>query len=129
MKIDQRLKLLAVIALVAFSIWKAYPPSEKLVLGLDLQGGIQLVLQVVDTDKASAESDSDLVDRVIEIVRNRIDQFGVQEPMITKQGKDKIVVQLPGVTDRQRALRIVGKAAHLEFKLVSESFDLLKRAR
>jgi SecD/SecF fusion protein len=128
MKIDQRIKLLAVIALVAFSIWKAYPPHEKLVLGLDLQGGIQLVLQVGDTDKASAESGSDVVDRVIEIIRNRIDQFGVQEPMITKQGKDKVVVQLPGVTDRERALRIVGKAAHLEFKLVSDSVELLKRA-
>jgi protein-export membrane protein SecD len=113
---------------VAFSIWKAYPQREKLVLGLDLQGGIQLVLQVVDTEKASAESGSDVVDRVIEIIRNRIDQFGVQEPMISKQGKDKVVVQLPGVTDRERALRIVGKAAHLEFKLVSDSVELLKCA-
>ncbi|UCF92558.1 MAG: hypothetical protein JSW39_30565, partial [Desulfobacterales bacterium] len=92
MPIQQRLKVLAVIALGAFSIWKAYPPGEKLVLGLDLQGGIQLMLQV-DTAKAAVESGSDLVDRAIEIIRNRIDQFGVQEPMISKQGKDKIVIQ------------------------------------
>ncbi|UCD77024.1 MAG: hypothetical protein JSW26_16520, partial [Desulfobacterales bacterium] len=123
-----KIKVLGVLAVAAFAIWQAYPPGEKLVLGLDLQGGIQLVLKV-DTDQVSAESGTDLVDRVIEIIRNRIDQFGVQEPVISKQGKDKVLVQLPGVTDRERALRIVGKAAHLEFKLVADSVELLKRAR
>jgi len=108
---------------VAVAIWQAYPPSEKLLLGLDLQGGIQLVLQV-ETEKVSADSGGDLVDRVTEIIRNRIDEFGVREPMISRQGKDRVVVQLAGVTDRQRALSVVAKTAHLEFKLVAEGPEM-----
>jgi len=61
-----------------------------------------------------------LVTQVLEVIRNRIDQFGVAEPIITKQGKDKIVVQLPGVKDPERALRVIGQTAQLEFKLVDE---------
>jgi len=60
------------------------------------------------------------VDQCLEIIRNRIDQFGVTEPVIVKQGKDKIVVQLPGVKDPERALRLIGQTAQLEFKLVDE---------
>lgn len=116
---QHKLKALSVIAVVAVATWQAYPPDEKLLLGLDLQGGIQLVLQV-ETEKASTDSGGDLVDRVTEIIRNRIDEFGVREPMISRQGKDRVVIQLPGVTDRQRALAVVAKTAHLEFKLVAE---------
>jgi SecD/SecF fusion protein len=58
------------------------------------------------------------VDQSLEIIRNRIDQFGVSEPMLVKQGKDEIVVQLPGVKDPERALELVGRTAQLQFKLV-----------
>lgn len=58
--------------------------------------------------------------QALEIIRNRIDQFGVTEPVIAKQGEDRILVQLPGVRDPERALEIVGKTAMLEFKLVDE---------
>jgi len=61
-----------------------------------------------------------LLNQVLEVLRNRIDQFGVAEPIITKQGKDKIVVQLPGVKDPERALRVIGQTAQLEFKLVDD---------
>ena len=54
----------------------------------------------------------------LEIIRNRIDQFGVSEPLLVKQGKDEIVVQLPGVKDPERALELVGRTAQLQFKLV-----------
>lgn len=57
----------------------------------------------------------------VETIRNRIDQFGVREPQITAEGEDRIVVQLPGVKDQQRAIELVGKTALLEFKLVDES--------
>ncbi len=60
------------------------------------------------------------VDQCLEIIRNRIDQFGVTEPVIVKQGTDKIVVQLPGVKDPERALKLIGQTAQLEFKLVDE---------
>ncbi|MCS7281065.1 MAG: protein translocase subunit SecD [Desulfobacterota bacterium] len=58
--------------------------------------------------------------QALEIIRNRIDQFGVVEPVITKEGEDRILIQLPGVKDPQRALDVIGKTAMLEFKLVDE---------
>ncbi|OAQ20726.1 protein translocase subunit SecDF [Thermosulfurimonas dismutans] len=60
------------------------------------------------------------VEQSLEVIRNRIDQFGVTEPVIVRQGKDKIVVQLPGVKDPERALKLIGQTAQLEFKLVDE---------
>lgn len=120
-------KVLLIIAVVAFSIWSAYPPQEKINLGLDLQGGMQLLLQV-DHSKIPEAGREDATDRVVEIIRNRIDELGVREPIISKQGKVQVVVQLPGITDRQRAKEIVGKTAHLEFKLVSEDEKVIKDA-
>jgi len=64
----------------------------------------------------------------MEVIRNRVDQFGVGEMVIQKQGKDHIVVQLPGVTDRERALEIVGRTAHLEFRIVSDNAEDMKKA-
>jgi preprotein translocase subunit SecD len=60
----------------------------------------------------------------VETIRNRIDQFGVREPQIIAEGEDRIVVQLPGVKDQQRAIELVGKTALLEFKLVDEGASL-----
>ncbi len=120
-------KVLIIVAAVAFSLWKVYPPQERINLGLDLQGGMQLLLQV-ETEKLPEESRADATERAVEIIRNRIDEFGVREPVISKQGRNQIVVQLPGITDRNRAKEIVGKTAHLEFKLVSEDSELLKKA-
>ncbi|MCX7995286.1 MAG: protein translocase subunit SecD, partial [candidate division WOR-3 bacterium] len=93
-------------------------------LGLDLKGGMHLVLEVDTT--GLREKPSDLRDRALEIVKNRIDEFGVFEPTIEKQGSSRIIVQLPGV-DRERALNIIRKVAHLEFKLVSDKTqDVIK---
>ena len=66
------------------------------------------------------------VDQSLEILRNRVDQFGVAEPVIVRQGADEIIIQLPGVRDPQRALNLIGRTAQLEFKLVDDSpgFDL-----
>jgi preprotein translocase subunit SecD len=63
----------------------------------------------------------DAVDRSLEILRNRVDQFGVAEPNILKQGNHRIVIELPGVQDPARARELIGKTALLEFKLLSES--------
>lgn len=120
-------KVLLIVVAVAFSVWKAYPLDEKINLGLDLQGGMQLLLQI-ETDKVPVEHRQDATERVVEVIRNRIDEFGVREPVITKQGKDQVVVQLPGVTDRERAKEIVGKTAHLEFRIVSDNTDLIQKA-
>src|SRR3989338_322807 len=120
-------KVLLIVVAVAFSVWKAYPLDQKINLGLDLQGGMQLLLQI-ETDKVPVEHRQDATERVVEVIRNRIDEFGVREPVITKQGKDQIAVQLPGITDRDRAKEIVGKTAHLEFRLVSDNAELLSKA-
>jgi len=86
------------------------------------------LLLKVDTSKLNEKAKADAADRAIEVIRNRIDQFGVRETSIQKQGSDEIVVQLPGVTDRARALEIIGKTALLEFKLVERDSDKLKAA-
>jgi len=121
-------KLLLIVAVIVFSVWKAYPPQEKIALGLDLQGGIHIALRV-DLEKIPEAARKDAVDRAVEIIRNRIDQFGVKEPSIQKQGRDQIIVQLPGVTDRKRAAAIIGRTALLEFKLVTDDLTLAEKAK
>ncbi|HFQ91007.1 MAG TPA: protein translocase subunit SecD [Desulfobulbus sp.] len=208
-----KLKLGLLFTIVVFSImtlvpsfyphapnwWKKYLAPEGLKLGLDLQGGMHLVLRV-DLDKAVENSlelaagdlkeslaekgitavqldsgdpkkiifslpntgaldtvkqvikdqfpnldikveaekgsfpritlqlkpeevnfiDKNAVSQSLEIIRNRIDQFGVAEPVIVRQGNDEIVVQLPGVKDPKRAMALIGQTAQLEFKLVAD---------
>jgi preprotein translocase subunit SecD len=191
-----RIGLVAVVVLLC--LWYLYPPRESINLGLDLQGGIHLVLGV-EADKAIAsevertaedvktalekkgigvrrvarEGNTALVVELanpqnwndalsvtsgpeygaferrdedqasgrfrmvmsprevsrlrdlavrqgVETIRNRVDQFGVAEPTITRQGEDRILIQLPGVQDPARAKSLIGKTAHLEFKMLDE---------
>ncbi len=94
--------------------------NRSLHLGLDLQGGMNLILEVDKTSLTKEESEGS-VDRVLEILKNRIDQFGITEPLIEKQGNERISVQLPGVVDRERAKSLIGKTAQLEFRIVAEN--------
>ena len=189
-----RIALVVIVALG--SVWYLYPPKQTINLGLDLQGGIHLVLGV-ETDKAlasqtdrAAEDLKSALDKKgigvarvtregqativvelaspqawndaltvagefatfertdldqargrfklamsqrettrlrdlavrqgVETIRNRVDQFGVAEPTITRQGDDRILIQLPGVQDPERAKALIGKTALLEFKLLDE---------
>ncbi|MEO0079240.1 MAG: protein translocase subunit SecD [candidate division WOR-3 bacterium] len=96
-------------------------------LGLDLVGGMHVVLDV-DRSQLSEEEARRAPERALEVIRNRIDQFGVFEPTIQKTDKGRILVQLPGV-DRDRALSIIKQPAHLTFQLVEEKakvYDVLK---
>ena len=120
-------KVLLIIAVIALTIQLAYPPSEKIDLGLDLQGGMHLVLEV-DTSDLSDAAKKDAVGRALEIIRNRIDEFGVREPSIQRQGNYQIIVQLPGITERERAINLIGKTALLEFKVVSDNPQQLTEA-
>ncbi|MBU1887715.1 MAG: protein translocase subunit SecD [Candidatus Omnitrophica bacterium] len=120
-------RVLVALGVVGFALAGMLPLKEKINLGLDLQGGMHLVLKV-DTSKIPEEAREDAPNRALEIIRNRIDQFGVREPLIQRQGRDSIVVQLPGVTDRERAIELIGRTAQLEFKLVEDSEDLNKQA-
>jgi len=189
---------IVLIVLIA-SAWALYPPKSSINLGLDLQGGIHLVLGVEtdkhvasQTDRAAedfkaaldrrgigvkriareglqtfavelaspqawndaqtvaaefqtferraedqaaarftmtmAERETsrladDAVRQGLETIRNRVDQFGVAEPTITRQGTDRILIQLPGLQDPERAKALIGRTALLEFKLVDEGAD------
>jgi len=93
---------------------------RKLNLGLDLRGGMHLVLEI-DRDKVPEGTDlTDAVERAVEIIRNRVDQFGVAEALVAPQGNRWITVQLPGVKDPQVAKDLIGKTALLEFRLAYE---------
>jgi len=118
--------MLLVIVLIALSVWAIYPPGEKINLGLDLKGGMHLVLEADTRRLPPGESVKDAVDTALEVIRNRIDQFGVREPTIARQGLTRIVVDLPGIEDPQRAIELIGKTALLEFKLLDEKGDLNK---
>ncbi len=107
-------RLIISIALVVVSLVVIFPVRQKIRLGLDLQGGSHILLECVDTPEAPV--DSDAVRRVLEIIRNRVDQLGVAEPVIARQGERRVLVQLPGVTDPQRAIEVIGRTALLEFK-------------
>src|SRR3989475_8160385 len=191
-----RVRIALVAVVVAVSIWYLYPPKKTINLGLDLQGGIHLVLGVEADKHVASQTDraaedlkgalerkgigvrriardgdttiqvalanpqswndvltvvsefstferrdedqaagrfklvaterrinqlrDDAVRQGLETIRNRIDQFGVAEPTITRQGNDRILIQLPGVHDAARAKALIGKTALLEFKLVDE---------
>ncbi len=75
-------------------------------------------------EKETAYIERLAVDQAVETIRNRIDEFGVTEPVIQRQGKDRILIQLPGVKDPKRAIDLIGKTAILEFKLVDEENNL-----
>ena len=191
-----RVRVALVAVVVAVSVWYLYPPKKTINLGLDLQGGIHLMLGVEadkhvasQTDRAAEDLKSalerkgigvrriaregdttiqvelanpqswndvltvvsefsaferreedqaagrfklvatqrrinqlrdDAVRQGLETIRNRVDQFGVAEPTITRQGNDRILIQLPGVQDPARAKALIGKTALLEFKLLDE---------
>ncbi len=120
-------RFVAVVVVLGFSLWSALPLNKKINLGLDLRGGMHLVMKV-DTSKLPAKDRDDAVERAVEVIGNRIDSFGVKEPSITRQGTDEIVLQLPGVTDRKRAISLIGKTAQLEFKLLNEDTNALSEA-
>jgi preprotein translocase subunit SecD len=191
-------RIAVVVAVIAASVWYLFPPGKTINLGLDLQGGIHLVLGVeVDkavenvVERAAADlrgalekkgigaqvtrqgstgvlvqlaapqafndaqavlkdftnfttrasdaaagrvelalTESEVarirdfaVRQAVDTIRNRVDQFGVAEPTIQRQGENRILVQLPGVQDPARAKALIGKTALLEFKLLDEQAD------
>lgn len=90
-------------------------------LGLDLQGGMHLVLELDESKRAfTGEERADAIDRALEIIRNRVDQFGVSEPLIQKVGDERIIVELPGIQDEERAKDLVQRTAFLEFQIVAD---------
>jgi SecD/SecF fusion protein len=147
---NQRIKLGSIVVILILSVWLLWPtftlfrmsPEEveqlkindaprynslldnSLRLGLDLQGGTYLILEV-DLDEIASEDHQSTVDQAIKIIRNRVDQFGVAEPSITQESGNRIVVELPGLPDVERATRLINATAQLELKLVAQRGEML----
>jgi len=92
-------------------------PTDTVQLGLDLEGGMVLRLEA-DMGKLPPSEQEDAVERALEIIRKRVDAFGVAEPTVEKIGANGISVQLPGIRDAERAKALIGERAILEFMLV-----------
>jgi preprotein translocase subunit SecD len=136
-------RVLLIIALVAASAWSLFPRKVvervkrgdryvfdtvtrvPLKRGLDLQGGMHLALEI-DESKGTVPDRSEALDRAIKVVRTRIDEFGVAEPVVQKSGDRQIIVELPGIDDPQRAMAVVQKSAYLEFQITDKTQALEK---
>jgi preprotein translocase subunit SecD len=132
-------RLILIGALVVASVWALFPRDVEVRLrrpdgtfydtiqkriplryGLDLRGGMHLALEVDESQRAVADK-ADAIDRALKVVRTRIDEFGVAEPVVQKAGDERIIVELPGIDDRQRAIQVVQGQAFLEFRITDES--------
>ena len=101
-----------------------YIYRDGLKLGLDLQGGMHLVVEIDDPDGTlTDEARADAIDRAETVLRTRIDELGVEEPLIQKVGSDRIIVELAGISDENQAKDVIRRAAFLEFKLVRSWVD------
>jgi len=139
-----RNRLILIALMIAASIWALWPvkivnevrapngtlrpdtSNQYVKLGLDLQGGIHLALEL-DESKGAIPNKSDAIDRALKVIRTRIDEFGVAEPLIQKEGASRIIVELPGIADPQRAKAIVERSAFLAFHLTDKA-ELFRRA-
>ena len=118
-------KWLSLIAFTAFSLALVYPPKDRIKLGLDLKGGISLVLQL-DMEGLSADAREDALDRALEVIRNRVDAIGTEEPNIYPEPQNnRIVVQIPGLDaeDLEATKILLTDKAFLEFRMVKEDND------
>lgn len=90
------------------------PLTHSIKQGLDLQGGSHVVLQAVETPEMKV--DDDAVKRSVTVVERRVNELGLTEPVIQRQGKDRIIVELPGVKDPEKAIAMLGRTAMLHFQ-------------
>ena len=93
--------------------------------GLDLSGGMHLALDIDET-KGTVANKSEAIDRALKVVRTRIEGLGVSETVIQKEGDDRIIVEIPGIEDRERAIKIAQDQAFLEFQITDETKGLEK---
>jgi preprotein translocase subunit SecD len=106
--------LVAAIAIIAIFGFYIQPLALSIKQGLDLQGGTHVILEAVDTPEAKV--DEDAVQRVVKIIERRVNELGLTEPLIQREGNRRIIVELPGVKDPEKAIELLGKTALLEFQ-------------
>jgi protein-export membrane protein SecD len=121
--------ILVVVLLATWAMFRNYQEREQIVvLGLDLRGGTHMALEINDpTGALGAAGRADALDRALRILRTRIDELGVAEPIVQKVGDERIVVELPGATqdDQRRAREVIQRSAFLEFKIVQSGEDFM----
>ena len=103
-----------VLVIVAVSVFFLKPLALSIKQGLDLQGGTHVLLEAFDTPETKV--DDDAVARTIKILEMRINELGLTEPIVQKQGQKRVIIELPGVKDPEEAIKMIGKTALLEFK-------------
>ncbi len=115
MKNSSQVKLITVLVAVALTLALSMQPlSQNINLGLDLQGGAQVVLQAVpDAGKTVTKED---MQQLVSVLENRVNELGVSEPVLQLEGSDRIIVELAGVDDPDEAIALIGKTARLEFR-------------
>lgn len=106
-----RWRALVVVAVIGGAV--ALVATRPVKLGLDLEGGTQIVLEAQDTDRVRV--DGDVASRTLEVLRRRVDALGVTEPTLQRSGDRRIIVELPGVADPDEAVRVIGRTAQLAF--------------
>jgi preprotein translocase subunit SecD len=108
-------KMIAVVLAVALLAGFSYNPlKERIKLGLDLKGGLHVVMEA--QEKEGREVTPDTIQKSIGILRQRVDELGVEEPIIQGEGNTRIIVELPGVDNPEAAADVIGQTAELEFK-------------
>ncbi len=113
---------LVVIALLVIGSWVLFwPPQRKITQGLDIQGGLSVILTAKETSATAVTND--VMDRAEIIVRNRVDRLGASEATIQRQGADSILVQMPGIKNADQALKVLGSTGQLEFVDVASIAD------
>jgi preprotein translocase subunit SecD len=116
-KLKRPLQAVLLLALVGLCLWAIAPVQKKIHLGLDLQGGARVLLQLTPT-KEVPKITAEVQNQVEQVIQNRVNGLGVSEPVITKVGSDKLLVELPAVKDADAAVKLLKETAVLEFKIV-----------
>ena len=105
--------LVVVAALLAVSLYYIYPPGKKTHLGLDLQGGLEIVYKAALPDGSTPKADQ--LDQAIGIIDRRVNGLGVTESQVQRQGADQVSISLPGIKNKEQAIKTVGQTAQLQF--------------
>ena len=106
--------MVIVVAIIGIFCYYISPLANSIKQGLDLQGGTHVVMEAVDTPEALVNEDA--VQRVVKIIEKRVNELGLTEPIIQRQGERRIIVELPGIKDPDKAIEVLGKTAMLEFQ-------------
>jgi len=107
--------LVVVIALVFAVFFSIIPLSQNINLGLDLQGGVQVLLKATSLSEGKNVTDDEMT-QFLEVMRKRVDAFGLNEPVIQREGSDRLIIELAGIDDPENAIATLGRTAKLEFR-------------